>query len=53
MINQETHMRDEGTVDLELLDLGDAMEETKQWGDYRIVPDALYGWGPWLVSDDV
>jgi len=34
-------MRD---IDLELTDIGDAMEETKQISPAPIVPDAWFGW---------
>lgn len=34
-------------IDMELIDLGDAMEETKQIYPIQVVPDALFGWGMW------
>ena len=38
-------MDDEGHRPIEVIDLGDAMEETKQtWPQAPIWPDALYGW---------
>lgn len=33
------------TADLELVDLGDAMEETKQCTPVPIWPDSWFGWG--------
>lgn len=39
-------MTNEGTVDLiELVDLGDAMVETKQCSPMFFLPDSWFGWG--------
>jgi hypothetical protein len=36
---------DEGAIEVELIDLGDATAETKQIAPVQLVPDSWYGWG--------
>lgn len=33
--------------DLELVDLGDACEETRQYSPWPIWVDSVFGWGEW------